>query len=64
MSVSTPFIHRPIATSLLGVAVMLGGWLFNTTRFAAAPVTTRWPDGHGSSGAPTDSLHFPSGDKR
>ncbi|MBV8754717.1 MAG: efflux RND transporter permease subunit [Hyphomicrobiales bacterium] len=27
MSVSTPFIHRPIATSLLGVAVMLGGWL-------------------------------------
>jgi multidrug efflux pump len=27
MSVSTPFIHRPIATSLLGVAVMIGGWL-------------------------------------
>jgi multidrug efflux pump len=27
MSVSTPFIHRPIATSLLGVAVMMGGWL-------------------------------------
>jgi multidrug efflux pump len=27
MSVSTPFIRRPIATSLLGVAVMLGGWL-------------------------------------
>src|SRR5499427_8609089 len=27
MSVSTPFIHRPIATSLLGVAVMLGGFL-------------------------------------
>jgi len=27
MSVSTPFIHRPIATSLLAVAVMLGGWL-------------------------------------
>ena len=27
MSVSTPFIHRPIATSLLGVAAMLGGWL-------------------------------------
>jgi len=24
MSVSSPFIHRPIATSLLGVAVMLG----------------------------------------
>jgi len=27
MSVSTPFIRRPIATSLLGVAVMLGGML-------------------------------------
>src|SRR2546422_114093 len=27
MSVSSPFIHRPIATSLLGVAVMLGGVL-------------------------------------
>jgi len=27
MSVSAPFIHRPIATSLLGIAVMLGGWL-------------------------------------
>ena len=27
MSVSAPFIRRPIATSLLGVAVMLGGLL-------------------------------------
>jgi multidrug efflux pump len=27
MSVSSPFIHRPIATSLLGVAVMLSGML-------------------------------------
>src|SRR5436305_8803910 len=27
MSVSSPFINRPIATSLLGVAVMLGGML-------------------------------------
>ena len=27
MSVSTPFIRRPIATSLLGFATMLGGWL-------------------------------------
>ncbi len=27
MSVSSPFINRPIATSLLGVAVMLGGFL-------------------------------------
>ena len=27
MSVSSPFIHRPIATSLLGVAAMLGGCL-------------------------------------
>src|SRR5437879_2682017 len=27
MSVSSPFIHRPIATSLLGIATMLGGLL-------------------------------------
>ncbi|MBX9841650.1 MAG: efflux RND transporter permease subunit [Xanthobacteraceae bacterium] len=27
MSVSTPFIQRPIATSLLALATMLGGWL-------------------------------------
>jgi len=27
MNVSAPFIHRPIATSLLGVAAMLGGLL-------------------------------------
>jgi multidrug efflux pump len=27
MSVSTPFIRRPIATSLLGLATLLGGWL-------------------------------------
>ncbi len=27
MSVSSPFIRRPIATSLLAFAVMLGGWL-------------------------------------
>jgi len=27
MSVSSPFIHRPIATSLLAIAVMIGGWL-------------------------------------
>jgi multidrug efflux pump len=27
MSVSSPFIHRPIATSLLAIAVMLGGML-------------------------------------
>src|SRR5436309_4999850 len=27
MSVSSPFIHRPIATSLLGIAVVLGGLL-------------------------------------
>ena len=27
MSVSSPFIHRPIATSLLGIAVMMGGIL-------------------------------------
>ena len=27
MSVSSPFIRRPIATSLLAVATLLGGWL-------------------------------------
>src|SRR5262249_19126589 len=27
MSVSSPFIHRPTAPSLLAIAVMLGGWL-------------------------------------
>ena len=27
MSVSSPFVQRPIATSLLGIAVMLGGLL-------------------------------------
>ena len=27
LSVSAPFIRRPIATSLLGVATMLGGFL-------------------------------------
>ena len=27
MSVSSPFIHRPIATSLLGLATVLGGAL-------------------------------------
>ena len=29
MSVSEPFIRRPIATSLLGVALMIGGALGN-----------------------------------
>jgi len=40
-SVSSPFIRRPIATSLLGVAVMLGGTLgycgFRSRRCASAP---------------------------
>ena len=27
MSVSSPFIRRPVATSLLAVALALGGWL-------------------------------------
>src|SRR5262245_19469155 len=27
MSVSEPFIRRPIATSLLGIALLIGGWL-------------------------------------
>ena len=46
MNVSAPFIHRPIATSLLGVAVLFGGmlgywWLpVSALVFAAVGVTT------------------------
>ncbi|HET9716955.1 MAG TPA: efflux RND transporter permease subunit [Pseudolabrys sp.] len=52
MSVSSPFIHRPIATSLLGVAVMLGGllgylWLpvaaLPQVDFPTIQVTTQMP---------------------
>ena len=52
MSVSTPFIHRPIATSLLGIAVMLGGvlgywWLpvsaLPQVDFPTIQVTTQLP---------------------
>src|ERR1043166_9428089 len=52
MSVSSPFIHRPIATSLLGVAVMLGGmlgyaWLpvssLPQVDFPTIQVTTQFP---------------------
>ena len=52
MSVSTPFIRRPIATSLLGVAVMLGGglgyWLLPISSlpqvdFPSIQVTTQLP---------------------
>ncbi len=52
MSVSTPFIRRPIATSLLGIAVMLGGllgyWLLPVSSlpqvdFPTIQVTTQLP---------------------
>ncbi|WP_082541051.1 efflux RND transporter permease subunit [Pseudolabrys sp. Root1462] len=52
MSVSSPFIHRPIATSLLGVAVMLAGalgywWLpvsaLPQVDFPTVQVTTQLP---------------------
>src|ERR1700680_4023258 len=52
MSLSAPFIHRPIATSLLGVAVMLGGvlgylWLpvsaLPPVDFPTIQVTTQLP---------------------
>jgi multidrug efflux pump len=52
MSVSSPFIHRPIATSLLGIAVMLGGMLgylrlpvssLPQVDFPAIQVTTQLP---------------------
>jgi len=49
--------------SLFGDAHVHGmeGVRFNTR---LKSVTTRWPDSQGPSGAPTNSLHFPSGDKR
>jgi multidrug efflux pump len=52
MNVSAPFIHRPIATSLLGIAVMLGGalgyaWLpvsaLPQVDFPTIQVTTQLP---------------------
>src|SRR3954471_11749861 len=52
MSVSSPFIHRPIATSLLGIAVMLGGILgylrlpissLPQVDFPTIQVTTQFP---------------------
>jgi multidrug efflux pump len=52
LSVSAPFIHRPIATSLLGVAVLLGGllgyWLLPISSlpqvdFPTIQVTTQLP---------------------
>jgi multidrug efflux pump len=52
MSVSTPFIRRPIATSLLGVAILLGGLLgywslpvssLPQVDFPTIQVTTRLP---------------------
>ncbi|MBV9954767.1 MAG: efflux RND transporter permease subunit, partial [Pseudolabrys sp.] len=55
MSVSSPFIHRPIATSLLGIAVMLGGalgywWLpvsaLPQVDFPTIQVTTQLPGGN------------------
>ena len=55
MSVSAPFIHRPIATSLLGVAVLLGGllgywWLpvsaLPQVDFPSIQVTTQLPGGN------------------
>src|ERR1700745_2387822 len=54
MSVSSPFIHRPIATSLLGIAVRLGGvrgylWLpvssLPQVDFPTIQVTTQLPGG-------------------
>jgi multidrug efflux pump len=52
LSVSAPFIHRPIATSLLGVAVLLGGilgyWLLPVSSlpqvdFPTIQVTSQYP---------------------
>ena len=55
LSVSAPFIYRPIATSLLGVAVLLGGllgyWLLPISSlpqvdFPTIQVTTQLPGGN------------------
>ena len=62
MSVSTPFIQRPIATSLLGFAIMLGGtlgyWLLPVSSlpqvdFPTVQVTTQLP---GASPQTTEAL--------
>jgi len=49
--------------SLFGDAHVHGmeGVRFNTR---LKSITTRWPDSQGPGGAPVNSLHFPSGDKR
>ena len=44
MSVSSPFIHRPIATSLLGIAVMLGGILGYLLAAGLLAAAGRFPD--------------------
>ena len=63
MSVSSPFIHRPIATSLLGIAVMLAGvlgylWLpvssLPQVDFPTIQVTTQLP------GASPDTIASPA----
>src|SRR5512141_3201517 len=47
MSVSEPFIRRPIATSLLGVALLIGGelayWALPQVDFPTVQVTTQLP---------------------
>src|SRR5499433_2749730 len=46
MSVSSPFIHRPIATSLLGIAVMLGGMLGYMSLTASSLPPVHIPTSH------------------
>ena len=52
MSISAPFIQRPIATSLLAVAVLLCGWLgyrglpvapLPQVEFPTIQITTQYP---------------------
>src|SRR6266404_2957004 len=49
MSVSEPFIRRPIATSLLGIALLIGGALgysaLPQVDFPTVQVTTQLPGG-------------------
>ncbi len=44
MSVSSPFIHRPIATSLLGVATLLGGLLGYLAAAGVVAAASRLPE--------------------
>ena len=51
MNVSAPFITRPIATSLLGIAVMFGGMLGYHVAAGLGAAAGRLPDHSGDDAA-------------